>query len=52
MPVMEFSEKVKKLMKQVKPYLSSKGGLREDAPPEAKKLFEELKKQVEKEAWL
>ncbi len=46
-----FSEKVKKMQEQLEPYFAPGGGLKEDVPPEIKKLFEEFKKQVEKEAW-
>lgn len=52
MPTARFSEKVERLEKQLEPYFARVGGLKEDAPPEAKKLFEEYKKQVMKEAWL
>ena len=53
-----FSKKVYDLEEKLKPYLARykdgtvRGGLKPDAPPEAQKLFEEYKKQVEKESWL
>lgn len=52
MPTARFSEKIERLEKQLEPYFARVGGLKADAPPEAKKLFEEYKKQVMKEAWL
>jgi hypothetical protein len=48
----QFSERVKSLRKQLKPYFKPTGGLKEDAPPEARKLFDEYKKRVTEEAWL
>ena len=48
-----FSKKVYDLEEKLKPYLARykdgtvRGGLKPDAPPEAQKLFEEYKKQVD-----
>ena len=52
MPTMKFSETVEELERKLEPYFAKRGGLKADAPPEAKELFEEYKKQVMEEAWL
>ena len=52
MPTMKFSETVEELERKLEPYFAQRGGLKTDAPPEAKELFEEYKKQVMAEAWL
>lgn len=55
---MEFSDEVKRMDKMLEPYYkrysngTPRGGIRDDAPPEMKKLFEKLKKKVEEESWL
>ena len=48
----QFSEESKKLQKRLEPYLEPTGGLKKDAPPEAKKLLEEFKRRFEEEMWL
>lgn len=50
-PPMAFSERVDELEKKLAPYIAPDGGLKPDAPPEAKKWFKEYEEQIDKEIW-
>lgn len=52
LPPCKFSEKVEKMRRRLKPYFAPEGGIRKDAPPEIKNLFEKYKEQVKEEMWL